>query len=380
MKGRPFECSLELKEFHIYQEERPMTNDKYVGLDVHQASTSIAVVDCNGKSITDAVIRTRADAIRDFISGLSGTVHVTFEEGTQAAWLYEVIRRLVADLVVCDPRQNKVLAVGNKGDRIDAKKLAELLRAGLLKPVYHSNHDTKALKQLTHNYDSLVSDTTRVMSRIKAVFRGQGIPCSGRDVYYKRNREQWMSRLAEPSLRVRAQFLFDELEPLKTLRRAAKKVMLKEARRHQAFKILSEIPTLGPIRIAQIIAAVGAPHRFRTRRQFWAYCGLAVVTRSTDDYRFDENGPIRRSRPPATRGLNRNFNRRLKHVFKSAALQGASKEPFKSYYQARIAAGIRPEMARLTLARKIANITLTLWKNGGQFNGHKLSEPTDRTI
>ena len=82
---------------------------------------------------------------------------------------------MVAELVVCDPRQNKVLA-GNKGDRIDAKKVAELLRAGLLKPVYHSNHDTKALKQLTHDYDSLVSDTTRVMSRIKAVFRGQGIP------------------------------------------------------------------------------------------------------------------------------------------------------------------------------------------------------------
>jgi hypothetical protein len=77
--------------------------------------------------------------------------------------------------------------------------------------------------------------------------------------------------------------------------------------------------------------------------------------------------------------LNRNFNRRLKHVFKSAALQGAGKEPFKSYYQARVAAGIRPEMARLTLARKIANITLTLWKNGGQFNEHKLSEPHDRT-
>src|SRR5882724_8243587 len=133
-----------------------MTNVKYVGLDVHQASTSIVVLDCNGKTISESVVRTRADAIRDFIHGLSGTIHVSFEEGTQAAWLYEVIRGLVAELIVCDPRQNKVLA--------------ELLRAGLLKPVYHSNQDTKLLKLLTHNYDSLVSDTTRVMSRIKAVF------------------------------------------------------------------------------------------------------------------------------------------------------------------------------------------------------------------
>lgn len=355
-----------------------MSSDKYVGLDVHQASTSIAVLDCNGKSVADAVVRTRADAIRDFIIGLSGTIHVTFEEGTQAAWLYEVIRRLVAELVVCDPRQNKLLAAGNKGDRIDAKKLAELLRAGLLKGVYHSNHDTKTLKQLAHNYDSLVGDTTRVMNRIKAVFRGEAIPCSGRDVYYRRNRDQWLARLAEPGLRTRAKFLFDELEPLKALRRAANNVMLKEARRHQAFEILSKVPTLGPIRIAQIIAAVGSPHRFRTRRQFWAYCGLAVVTRSSDDYRFSQTGPLRRSRPPATRGLNRNFNRRLKHVFKSAALDGIKKDPFKSYYQARVATGMRPEMARLTLARKIANVTLTLWKNGGRFDEHKLSEREDQ--
>ena len=88
-----------------------MTNDKYVGLDVHQASTSIAVIDGDGKSVVEGVVRTRADAIRDFINGLSGNVRVTLEEGTQAAWLYEIVKPLVVEVVVCDPRQNKVLAV-----------------------------------------------------------------------------------------------------------------------------------------------------------------------------------------------------------------------------------------------------------------------------
>jgi len=57
--------------------------------------------------------------------------------------------------------------------------------------------------------------------------------------------------------------------------------MLREARRHHAFKILLGVPVLGPIRSAQIIASVGSPFRFRTKRQFWTYCGLAVVTRSS---------------------------------------------------------------------------------------------------
>lgn len=350
-----------------------MGNHKYVGFDVHQASSSIAVVDHNGKAVAEAVIRTRADANRDFLNGLSGTIHVTFEEGTQAAWLYDVIKPLVAELVVCDPRKNKLIGAGNKGDSIEANKLAQLLRGGgLLKAVYHGSEQTKDLKQLAHNYSSMVGDTTRVMNRIKALFRGRGIPCAGRDIYYKRNRDQWVARLTEPGLRSRAEFLFEELDSLKPLRRKAKNILLREARRHPAFKILCEIESLGPIRVAQIIAAVGSPHRFRTRRQFWAYCGFAVVTRTTDDYRFEEGLGFRRTRPPATRGLNRNFNRRLKHVFKSAALYGIRKEPFKSYYQARVAGGMRPEMARLTLARKIANITLTLWKNGGQFDEQKL--------
>jgi hypothetical protein len=284
-----------------------------------------------------------------------------------------VIRPLVAEVIVSDPRQNKVLAVGNKGDRIDASKLAQLLRGGLLKPVYHNIRDTKSLKHLAHNYGSMVGDCTRVMNRIKALYRSQAIPNSGRDIYYKRNRDRWVERLPETGLRIRAEFLFDELDSIRLLRRTAKNVFLREARRFEAFKILLTVPTLGPIRSAQIIAAVGSPHRFRTRRQFWAYCGLAVVTRSTDDYRFSDFGPFKQKRPPATRGLNRNFNHKLKHVFKSAAVDAIKRGPFKGYFQARVAAGIRPEMVRLTLARKIANLSLTLWKNGEKFDEHRMS-------
>ena len=81
-------------------------------------------------------------------------------------------------------------------------------------------------------------------------------------------------------------------------------------------------------------------------------------------------------RAPMTRGLNPNFNHRLKYVFKSAALDGTKQTPFEGYYARLLAKGIRPEMARLTLARKIAVVTLTLWKRGKRFDELKLSEQT----
>ena len=106
-------------------------------MDVHQAGIVCAVHNPAGKCIARSIIETRAETVRDFLRGLSGTLHVTFEEGTQAHWLYDLVRPLVAELVVCNPRRNHLLKEGSKSDKVDASKLAELLRAGLLKPIYH---------------------------------------------------------------------------------------------------------------------------------------------------------------------------------------------------------------------------------------------------
>jgi transposase len=348
---------------------------KYVGLDVHQSSTVAAVHDEKGKSRMESILATEAESVRDFLKGLRGTVHVTFEEGAQAGWMYEIVRPLVAEVIVCNPRMNKRLSVGNKGDRVDAHKLAELLRCRQLKPVYHGAVGVRRLKELVHSYDSLVGDTTRVMNRVKAVYRGRAIGCAGREVYAPRHREAWLEKLNEPGVRQRAAFLYQQLDALTGLRREARKAMLEESRRHPAYRILKPIPVLGPIRMAQILAKVASPHRFRSKRQFWAYCGLAVVTRSSADYHFREGQAEKRQRAPMTRGLNPNFNHRLKEVFKSAALEGIHRAPFDRCYAQLVGKGIRPELARLTLARKIAAVTLTLWKRGELFDELKVSQP-----
>jgi transposase len=109
----------------------------YVGMDVHKSTIVIAVLDVNGKVVSQSIIATSTQAVRDFLKSLRGEAHVTFEEGNHAAWLYDVVKPLVKQLVVCNPKHNHLLKQGNKNDRIDARKLAELLRLKALKPVYH---------------------------------------------------------------------------------------------------------------------------------------------------------------------------------------------------------------------------------------------------
>jgi len=342
-------------------------------MDVHQASISIAVRDASGKLVMESLIETKAATILEFLQGLKGTLWVTFEEGTSAAWLYDLLKPHVVKVIVCDPRKNALLKTGNKNDRVDARKLSHLLHAGLLTPVYHGESGVRTLRELARSYLTLTKDLTRVMNRLKALYRSWAIPCVGEKVYSPRHRSAWLEQLSEAGVRRRAEQLYQQLDILLQIRRDARRELLRESRKHPAHELLRQIPQLGPIRVALLIALVQTPHRFRTKRQLWAYCGLALQTRSSGEYRFTAGQLQHSNRLPALRGLNTNHNHDLKNVFKSAAMHvSTSQDALGDFYRSLLAKGMKPAMARLTLARKMAAIVLTVWKKGARFDPGEL--------
>ena len=349
--------------------ERPMNTSKYIGMDVHMATTVIAVVNSVGGTVAEAVVETKASTILDFLKSQRGTVRVTFEEGTQAAWLHDLIRPHVAEVVVCNPRE--IPAQDNKADRSDAKRLAELLRTHGLKAVYHGEHGTQALKELSRSYGAILGDSTRVKNRLKGVFRGRGISCTGTTVYSKKGREQWLRKLDNSAVRSRISKLFKELDCLTELRNEAEKELLAEARKHPATKILRSIPGIGPVRAAVILGFTITPHRFRTKSQFWKYCGLAVMSEITGEYAVIDGRVVRSRKRPLVRGLNINYNHALKEAFKGAATTAAM-GVWRSHFDALVANGTRPSLVLLTLARRIASITLAVWKRGELYDTDKL--------
>jgi transposase len=350
-----------------------MNSEKYIGLDVHQATISIAVMDSTGKVVMESILETKAATILEFFEGLRGTLSVTFEEGTWAAWLYDLLKPHVAKLVVCNPRKNALLKDGNKSDRIDARKLAELLYLNKLSPVYHGETGMRMLRELARSYLTIVKDTARVMSRLKAVYRSWAIPCAGRDVYYRRHRDEWLGKITEAGVRRRTEQLYLQLDMLQHLRQQARRELLAESRRHPITAKLRQIPSLGPIRSALAVALIQTPNRFRTKRQLWAYSGLALETRTSGEYRYVKGQLQRSKKQISIRGLNKDHNHDLKGLFKGAATTASVRPgPFQDFYERSLAKGIKPTMVRLTLARKIAAITLTLWKKGENFDADKL--------
>jgi transposase len=352
-----------------------MNDAKYIGLDVHQATISAAVRDSIGSLVMEATLETKAETILQFISGLRGSLHVTFEEGTSAAWLHDFLKPHVTEVLVCDSRKNALLKVGNKNDREDARKLAELLYLNKLNRVYHGEAGVRTLRELARSYLAITRDLTRVMNRLKAIYRSWAIPCAGQQVYAPRYRSNWLAKIREDGVRRRAELYYQQFDALAALRQEARRELLIEGRKHLAMKLLRQIPSIGPIRAALLIALMQTPHRFRTKRQLWAYCGLALKTYTSGEYRF-VRGQLQRSKKVlAIRGLNKNHNHDLKNIFKGAATRAAAVSgPFQKFYEACVAKGMKPPMARLTLARKIAAITLLVWKKGVRFDAEHLKQ------
>ena len=266
-----------------------------------------------------------------------------------------------------------MLKDGSKGDKIDARKLTELLRLNNLKPVYHGENGIRTLKELSRSYLTITKDLTRVMNRLKALYRGWGIPCRGNQVYAPRHRAEWLGNINEAGVRRRAEHYYQQLDVLRLLRQEVRRDLLAESKKHKAWKLLREIPGIGPIRAALLIALMQTPHRFRTKRQLWKYSGLGLETHDSAQYRVVE-GQLQRSKKSVTlRGLNKDHNHDLKGIFKGAAMRASSAAgPLHEFYEALLAKGRKPTMAQLTLARKIAAITLIVWKKEVHFDANHL--------
>jgi transposase len=266
----------------------------------------------------------------------------------------------VWEIVVAVPEESK----GPKDDLRDAWARAEDLRTGRIRTrVYKAPKHLTALRSAACAYRMATQGVVRVKNRLKAVLRSRGILAES-DVYLPRQRNKWLKQLPAGH-RELAEWLGRELDTLVPLREEAEERLLKEAKSHPITRTLATAPGLGPLRTAQLVAIVATPHRSRTSRQFWSYCGLSVITHSSSDWVRGQQGQWVRAEVQQTRGLTRKRQPVLKAIFKGAAttiLTQLVDHPLHADYRRRLEAGIKPNLAKLTLARRIAAIVLSMWK------------------
>jgi hypothetical protein len=361
--------------------------DRYIGLDAHSTTCTIGVMTATGKRHREMVVDTNGKVLVEAIKSIAGTKHLCLEEGAQSEWLYELLRPHVDEIVVSQPPKN----TGQKSDTLDAWGRADEIRTGSIKrPIFKAPGIYSALREAVRAHAALTKDVTRCKNRLKALFRSRGISTPGSEIYDPdpQVREVWIKQL--PVHRQKLATLFaKELDVLTELKDEAEKWLIEQAKCCATVKLLTSVPGIMWIRAAQIVATVISPKRFRTRQQFWSYCGLGIVTKSSSDWERDPRSRklVRRNDTVKTRGLNVNRNPMLKAVFKGAAstienMSPSTMEkphPLRAQYDQLIERGLKPSLARVTIARKIASIVLAIWKNKEEYDPTKKSTRPQQT-
>ena len=345
--------------------------NRFIGLDGHSASCTFVVLDEKGRVKRKAVIETNGQALIEFVKQTPGRSHLCVEEGTQSQWFYEILKPHVHDMAIVQGRKTR----GNKDDYRDALALAERIRTGDLGPRIHKVPESlTTLKDSVRAYEAINRDLTRVKNRFKHLYRSRGIIYSDSGCPFCTQPGWNASACRKPGFHVTLELWRMQQQCLEAFKEEAMKYMLAEASRHLIIKTLKTAPGFGPIRSAELLSIVITPYRFRTSRQFWAYCGLGIVQRSSADWVPQPNGKWLRAPVQHTRGLNQNFNRTAKAIFKGAAttvINSTSKDPLRADYERLLVNGTKPNLAKLTIARKISAIVLSMWKHQEVYNPEK---------
>lgn len=343
--------------------------ERYLGMDVHASSTTVCVLSEAGKRVRRDVVETHGEALVGYLKHQPGRLHLVFEEGEWAHWLCEILSAHVVELVVYRNPGHK----GPKSDGLDAYELAERLRTGRLgTPVYKAPGRFTKLREQARVYRLLSRDVVRCKNRLRSSYRRRGVSCPASQVYRAEPRGE-LTQALPAALRPAVELLGAHLDALEPLRAKAEAAMIRESHRFKISRILESLPGLGAIRVAQLLPIVVTPHRFRTKRQFWSYCGFAVVTRSSADW-VQRNGGWVKDRVVQTRGLNVQHNRILKAIFKGAAttvIHQSRPNRFRQAYQRLCEQGTKPNLAKLTVARKLAATTLSMWKSQEAYDPNK---------
>jgi len=346
--------------------------ERYLGLDVHAGSCTLSVLNESGKELRREVVETNGKALVGLLQQLPGKLHLCVEEGEWSGWLYEILSPHVAEMVVVWPEGKK----GAKSDALDARGLADRLRKGQLgKAVFKAPRQYTKLRELAQAYALLTRDVVRTKNRIKSRFRRRGVECCGEKIFQAETRQARVRDLPA-ALRQAVELLGKQLDGLEELKAEAAEALVKEAHRYRIAGILETAPGMGPIRVAQLLPIVVTPHRFRTKHQFWSYCGFGVVTRSSADWVRQGERWVK-AQVALTRGLNLNHNHTLKAIFKGAAttvISHARQNPLREAYERLCAQGTKPNLAKLTVARKIAALVLAMWKH------EEVYDPTRTTM
>lgn len=340
-------------------------NVAYTGLDLHATHSEFGVIDGHGQEQQRHKLATDPKLMNDWLGSLSANhIFLAVEEGPLTQWISWQLSGVVDELVVCDPKENFWISrSAKKTDRIDAVKLARLLRMGELRPVWHSEqkNDRALFAAAATHYITMRREQVRLKHQIKSRFRRWGvIDVSGETVYSTQGRAGYLEQLTDGCIRTQIAGLFTLLDHTVDAQADAKEQMLRLGSGYEEIVEFQKMPGIGPILAYLFSGIVQTPHRFERVQQLWRWGGLGITDRSS-------NG-----KPLGYEKLDPNGRSEIKDIsyraWKAGATQATTTNEVKRFYETSLSNSSSQTNARLNTQRKILKVLWTIWRKQVCYN------------
>jgi len=322
--------------------------DHYIAIDWADKNMAIARMTKKSNKIISMDVPSDLSNLKAYLKNLKGTKVLMIEETTTSQWLYVELQDYVDRIIVCDPHRNKLLSEGAKNDKIDATKLVTLLKAGLIKEVYHSNNKFIYFRRLVSGYDDLVKAGVRLKNQ-----RSSLLKCCG-----KKGKNE-PDKLEIESDNFVLQCLNRQIDAYEEEKSGYEKEFKSLAKKHPEIRYQTSLPGIGHINAVKIVARVVTPYRFADKGHYWSYSGLIKHEKISGQKSYGKRSP--------------RYCRQLKEAYKTgtnAAIGGNN--PINDYYEYLIREkGEIPYNARHKACRMLATLSLGVFKSGRKYNPFK---------
>jgi transposase len=336
--------------------EEQVTNDvvfdHYIAVDWSAKNMAIARMTKKSNKITTIDVPSDVGELQVYLKSLEGTKVLTVEETTTSQWLYTELKEHVNKIIVCDPNRNHLLSEGPKTDRIDAAKLVRLLKAGMMKEVFHSGDKFLYMRRIVSGYEDLVKAGVRLKNQRYSLLR-----VCGKDGY--ETTDVKLDQLPEQHV---LESLDRQITAYETEKRGYEKEFAKFTKEHAEIRHQSNLPGIGKINAVKIVARVVAPYRFVDDGHYWSYCGLIKLEKISGGRSYGKKNP--------------RYCRQLKNVYKTGAVAaiGGDNE-INDYYEYLIKEnGYSPHNARNKAARRLATLSLGVFKSKRKYERHLMNK------
>lgn len=335
----------------------------YLAIDGHARHSTLGCMSKAGKFERSWTFNTTEKELIRHIKGVGQAKKIlTIEEGPLAFWMAQTLRLHVAELIIADPRENRLISRNaNKNDKVDVQSLCRLLRLGELKAIYHPEDDERAIyKGVVQQYIDFRDQETALKTKIKAKFRSWGVMdvVGTRSVYSEEGRKEFLGQVKAKSVRNQLSRLYVLMDTAVRMQKLSLEEAKRLGRKYPEIQEFKKIPGVGEINAMIFDAYIQTPHRFSRKSRLYRYCRLGVTDRSSDN------------KPLGFKRLDKRGNGELKSMsYRSyvAAMRVRRANEVRGYYERSLNTTHSTRAARLNTQRKIISVMHGIWLKGEEY-------------